>query len=104
MEILRPRIFSISRAALLEQIFAFEDQLAAGNPGRRRGYEAQDRERGHAFAAAGFADDAEGFTLRDRQRKILDRRQHAALEVKIDREIFNIEERRRHLDFLFLFS
>ena len=65
--------FHLARA-FPEQIFALKDHLALGNLAGGDGNQAQNRERRHAFAAAGFADDPEGFTLRERKRKIPDRR------------------------------
>ena len=48
--------------ALLEQILTLEEDLAADNLARRRRDQAENRQRSHALAAAGFADDTECLT------------------------------------------
>src|SRR5438067_8959997 len=60
---------SQARGRKLQEIFALEQHLAAGDAAGRLRHEAHDRERGDALAAARLADDAE---------------RAAALEAKVD--------------------
>ena len=57
IEMRLPRISRISASSSAEQIGAFEHDGAADDPARRIGHQPHDRKRGHALAAAGFADD-----------------------------------------------
>src|SRR5579883_1839774 len=56
----------------LEEVDALEQDLAAGNPARRPRDQAHDRERRHALAAAGFADDAESAASLQREAHAVD--------------------------------
>ena len=62
---------------------------------RRRGHEAHDRERGHALAAAGLADDAEGAPGPDLEADPVDGPVQPALGAEEGLEVAHLEDRRR---------
>ncbi len=62
-----------------------------------RGDQPDDRHRGHAFAAAAFADQAERFAARNAQRDIIDRADHALVGVEIGLQVLDIDERVGHV-------
>ena len=66
IEMSLPRMRLHLAFAQLEQVAALEADRAADDAARRIGDQAQDRERRHALAAAGFADDAERFAAAHR--------------------------------------
>jgi hypothetical protein len=49
-----------------------EHDGAADNPARRIGHQAHDRKRRHALAAAGLADDRQGFAATHAERNVVD--------------------------------
>src|SRR4030095_4626099 len=77
----------------LQQVGAFEQDLAAGDPPRRTWHEPHDRQRRYALAAAGFADESERAPGIDAEGDAVDRREFAVLDRKIRLEIAYFEER-----------
>ena len=73
-----PRSSRIAAADKLQQVDAVEQDLAAGDAPRRLRHEAHDRQRGHALAAARFADDAERASGLEREADAVDRGELAA--------------------------
>ena len=65
IEMRLPRICAHLVFVESEQIGAFEHDRAADDPARRIGHQPHDRQRGHALAAAGFADDRQRLAAAD---------------------------------------
>ena len=64
-----PRIARISASLEAEQVGAFERHRAADDPARRVRHQPHDRQRGHALAAAGLADDRQRLARGDAERR-----------------------------------
>jgi hypothetical protein len=79
----------------LQQVFALEQHLAVGDAPRRLGHEAHDRERGHALAASGFADDAERAAALEPEIDAVHRAHLAVLGVEQRPQPANFKERGR---------
>ena len=75
----------------LREIDTLEAYLSADSP-RGRGDEAHDRQRGHALAAAGFADDGERAAGVEREADAVDRRELAGFDCERRPEIAYLEK------------
>jgi hypothetical protein len=82
------------RARRAEQLLAVELDAARDRRGLRE--QPQDRERGHAFPAAGLADDPQHLTLGELERHPVDRVNGPFVAVEADREVPDLEQRFRH--------
>ncbi len=83
------------RRLQLQEIDAFEADLAAGDAAGRLRDQAHDRERGHALAAAGLADDAERAARRQREADAVDRAKLAAIDREVRAQVPHFEQRAR---------
>ena len=93
IEMRLPRICRISRFA---QLPAGRCRAAASRPrdaARRRGHQPQDRQRGHALAAARFADHAERLPAAHGERHAVDRTHHARQRVEVRAQVVDLEQR-----------
>ena len=72
IEMSRPRMARISSSASCEEVDAVEADRAADDAAGRIGDQPHQRQRGHALAAAGFADDRQRLAARDRKRHAVD--------------------------------
>jgi hypothetical protein len=81
----------------LQEVAAAVAHGARGEPRRSARVQPQDRERGHALAAAGFADHPEALALGDVERHILDGVGPAAIAAELDSQIFDRKQRLGHL-------
>jgi hypothetical protein len=74
------------------EILRLEPEAAhAAARGRRQ--QAHQRERGHGFAAAGFADETQRFAALDAERHVAHRMQRPARRFDVDREPVDLEQR-----------
>src|SRR6185436_18459074 len=79
-----------------EQVPAAVADLARGDAARRRD-QPHDRERGHALAAAGFADDPEGAAPRDLERDAVDGADRPLIGAELRHQPAELEQRLGHL-------
>ena len=77
----------------LEQIGAFEHHGAADDPARRIGHQPHDRQRGHALAAAGFADDRERLAAANHERNVVDRLEQPRIGEEHRVQVLHVENR-----------
>ncbi len=73
------------------EVHAVEAHRTAHDPARRIGDEAHERERRHALAAAGFADDGQRFTALERERHAVHRLHQPVARVEVGLEVLNLE-------------
>ena len=76
-----------------QEIAALEQDRAGRMPRRRIGQQLEDRQRGHRFAGAGFADQRHGLAVADVERNAVDRQRLAAAVAEGDREVADGEQR-----------
>ena len=81
------------RIRQLEQVLAFEQDLAGHNPTRRVGNQPHQRHGGHALARARLADDGQSLASLQREGHIVDRGQFAAFGSETRRQTADIEQR-----------
>jgi hypothetical protein len=74
-----------------QQVAAVERDRAADDASRRIRHQAHDRKRGHALAAARFADDGQGLAARKRKGQAVDGLEHAAAREEISLQARNLE-------------
>ena len=72
-----------------------QDDLAAGDPRGLR-QDAEDRLRDHGLAGAALADQSDRLAGLDREAHAPDRLDHALVGEKVDRQVLDLQERRRH--------
>ena len=79
----------------VEQVPAFEEDLAARDPAGRTRHQPHDGERGHRLAAARFAHDAQRLAWRERERDTVHGREHTAARTELGTQVADLEEGRR---------
>jgi len=75
-----------------EDVAALEQDRLGLDLARWTRHQAHDRERGHALAAAGLADQADGAAATDREVDAVDRAEQAAVGVEVGAETAHLEE------------
>ena len=95
IEMSLPRSARISASGSVEQIPPLEADCAADDAAGRRLDQPQDRQRGDALAAAGFADDAQRLAGAQRKRDAVDRAHDAVAGEEIGLQIVDLENRVR---------
>src|SRR6185437_2920936 len=81
------------RLVKAQQIAALEPDRAADDPAGRRRHETHERERGHALATAGFADDGQRLAAPQRERHAVDRLDGAVANGELGAEPLDVEHR-----------
>ena len=76
-----------------EQVGAFEHHGAADDPARRIGHQPHDRQRGHALAAAGLADDRQRLAAADAERDVVDRLEQPRIGEEHRLQVLHVENR-----------
>ena len=79
----------------MQQVGAVEHRLAALDPARGLGDEAQQGRAGDGLAGTGLADDAEGLAFFDGERDAVHRPIHAAARVEVGAEVRDFEQGHR---------
>ena len=91
-----PRMSRICASLERQQIDAVEADRAGHGAAEPVRQQAQHRQRGHALAAAGFADDAERLAGADRERHAVDGPRDAVLGEEVGLEVLDLEQGRGH--------
>jgi hypothetical protein len=79
-----------------DKVAALPQDLPGDDSAGRHRDELQDRHRGDGLAAAGLADDADGFAAADREIDPVDRVNHAVVSHEMRLQPADVEERRGH--------
>ena len=76
-----------------QHVAAIQQNFPADVIGRRRRHELRDGQRGHALAAAAFADQADGFARADGERHAVHGAQRVRAGAEVHFQIFDFEQR-----------
>ena len=92
IDILLPRSLRRSSADSVSTSRSAEQHRLGLDLARRARHQAHDRERRHALAAAGFADQADGAAARHAEADAVDGAEQAAIRREVGLETANLEE------------